>query len=69
MLKTETVKVNRDAYFLITVVWKDGMTHKIPCRGYNLKSWLDFQKSIEYIEKYSYAETTQKIHDKMVFGS
>ena len=61
-------KVALDAYFLMTVKWKDGFTHKIMCRGYNLKSWLDFQKSLNGVESYSYEEITKEEHDKRFYG-
>ena len=57
-------KVPYDAYYLMTVKWKHGLVHRILCRGYNLKSWLDFQKSLSEIESYSYEEITKEEHDK-----
>lgn len=54
----------RDNYYQIDVVWKDGFKHKINCRGYNLKSMLDFQASIFWIESYKYKEITEQQYNK-----
>ena len=54
----------RDNYYQIDVVWKDGFKHKINCRGYQLKSMLDFQASIFWIESYKYKEITQQQYNK-----
>lgn len=60
-------KVNRDAYFRIDVEMGD-FKHSIPARGYNLKSWLDFHKSLgHHVTKVSYKETSQKEYDKMMW--
>ena len=56
--------VPRDGYYQIDVVWKDGFKHNIKCRGFNLKSMLDFQKSIFWIESYKYKQITEKLYNK-----
>lgn len=61
---TQTTKVPIDSYYLMKVKWKGGFTHDILCRGYNLKSWVDFQKSIEYVESFSYEEITKAAYEK-----
>jgi hypothetical protein len=39
-------KVDYDGYYLIDVVARDGFRLTIPARGYSLKSWLNFEKSL-----------------------
>jgi hypothetical protein len=39
-------KVEYDGYYLIDVVARGGFRLTIPSRGYNLKSWLNFEKSL-----------------------
>jgi hypothetical protein len=43
---TPAPKVEYDGYYLIDVVARDGFRLTIPSRGYNLKSWLNFEKSL-----------------------
>lgn len=62
------VTVAYDAYFLLTCKWKSGFTHVVPCRGYNLKSQLQFTKSLTWIQEYSYTECTAEEYNKRVFG-
>lgn len=40
------VTVEYDGYYLIDVVARNGFRLTIPSRGYNLKSWLNFEKSL-----------------------
>lgn len=42
----EKAPVEYDGYYLIDVVSRDGLRLTIPSRGYNLKSWLNFEKSL-----------------------
>lgn len=67
LMEKKTVK--SDAFFLITVKWKGGFKHKVACRGYNLKSWMDFEDSLEYVDSYNYVETTEEVYNKLVFGA
>jgi hypothetical protein len=67
-MRYEQTRVNRDAYFLITVKWLSGFSHKVPCRGYGLKSQLDFTQCLEYVESFSYEETTKEDYEFRVFG-
>lgn len=39
-------KVEYDGYYLIDVKTTNGHEFVIPARGYNLKSWLAFEKSL-----------------------
>ena len=64
-------KILRDDYYIITVKWMGGFTHKVPCRGYNLKSLLRFHETFEYAmyaEAYSYEQTTKQQYDKLIYG-
>jgi hypothetical protein len=42
----EKAPVEYDGYYLIDVVARNGFRLTIPSRGYNLKSWLNFEKSL-----------------------
>jgi hypothetical protein len=65
-MRDEPLKVNRDAYFIIYVEWTHGFKHSIACRGYNLKSWLDFEESLgkHNIKKVTYKEVTNSAWEK-----
>lgn len=41
-----TLKVDYDGYYLIDVVARGGFCLTIPARGYNLKSWLNFERGL-----------------------
>jgi hypothetical protein len=43
---TSIPKVEYDGYYLIDVVARGGFCLTIPARGYSLKSWLNFEKSL-----------------------
>jgi len=61
-------KVNKDAFFQIDVKMKGGFKFKIPTKGHGLKSLLDFQKTLLYVEKYSFKEITEKDYIKLMGG-
>ena len=62
----QTEKVQRDAYYQISVKLVDGFLFKVPARGFNLKSLLDFEKSLDSVAEHSYKEITEKEYDKMI---
>lgn len=64
----ERQTVPSDAYFLVHVKWQSGFEHSVPCRGYGLKSQLEFHKTLEYVESFSYEETTKEHYEFRVFG-
>jgi hypothetical protein len=39
-------KVKSNSYYMIIATMGSGKQFKIPARGYNLYSWLDFEKSL-----------------------
>ena len=49
---TPVPKIEYDGYYLIDVVARGGFCLTIPSRGYNLKSWLNFEKSLGSTVKY-----------------
>ena len=51
-------------YYFITLKWKGGFTHIVPCRNYNLKSQLRFAESLEYVEHISYKEVTEEKYNE-----
>jgi hypothetical protein len=38
--------VEYDGYYFVDVVSRDGFRLTIPARGYNLRSWINFEKSL-----------------------
>jgi hypothetical protein len=40
-------KVKSNSYFMVIATMGSGKQFKIPCRGYNLKSWMDFEESLK----------------------
>lgn len=63
------MEVKREDYVFIDVTWKGGFTHTVPCRGYNLKSQLDFNKSIFWIKEFTWRVVSQKEYEDKVWGS
>ena len=61
--------IKRDDYIIIDITWKSGFKHSVPCRGFNLKSQIEFQKSIFWIESYSYRVVTKKEYEESIWGS
>ena len=59
----------RDSYYFIDVTWKSGFKHTVPCRGFRLKSELEFNKSIFWIESIEYYEVTQKQYEEKTWES
>lgn len=45
-------KIDYDGYYFIDAVAKDGYKMTIPARGYNLLSWLNFEKSLGCTTEY-----------------
>jgi hypothetical protein len=62
-------KILKDGYYQINVKMRDGFKFKVPTRGYNLKSMLEFEKSLDYVSDYSFKEITLKEYEKMIYGS
>lgn len=44
--KIEKIKVEYDGYYLLDCEMINGFKFKIPSRGYNLKSWYNFENSL-----------------------
>lgn len=68
MIREPVVKVNRDAYFMITVENTDGFKFTIPARGYNLKSWNNFHAGLSNVKKTSVKEVSEKVYIKKLWG-
>ena len=56
-----TQKFNRDSYYVLTVTMTK-VSFKIFCRGYDIKSWMAFQDSVN--AKYEWEETTREAYEK-----
>ena len=52
MIAAAKQSVEYDGYYFVDVVAKSGHKMTIPARGYNLKSWLNFEKSLGSICEY-----------------
>ena len=61
--------IKRDDYIYITVKWKGGFTHIVPCRGYNFKSQIKFNESLLYVESFTWKLVTQKEYEDRLWGS
>lgn len=59
----EHEKINIDDYFLITTTWLGDKKNSWPCRGYNLKSWLRFEKSLMYVIETTYERSTKEVFE------
>lgn len=59
----------RDGYYFIEITWKSGFKHIVPCRGFRLKSEIEFNRSIFWIESYHYYEVTKEQYEERVWGS
>jgi hypothetical protein len=62
------VKIMSDAYLAIVIVHNDGFTFSIPARGYNLKSWLAFEKKLDIAKSVNYHEITAAEHFILQYG-
>jgi hypothetical protein len=49
---TEKAPVEYDGYYLIDTVSRSGHRAVIPARGYNLRSWLNFEHSLNSTTEY-----------------
>lgn len=65
---TAPVKIMSDAYLAIVIVHNDGFTFSIPARGYNLKSWLAFEKRLDIAKTIEYHEITANEHFLLQYG-
>lgn len=59
----------KNGYYQISVVMRDGFKFKIPARGYNLKSLMEFEASLDYVSDYKYKEITLKEYEKLIYGN
>lgn len=55
-------------FYLITVKWMGGFTHKVPCMRFNLKSQIEFTKTLNYVEEFSYEQVSEEEYNKYVYG-
>ena len=58
-------RILKDGYYQISVKLEDGFRFKIPARGFNLKSLLEFEQSLDSVTEHSFKEITLKEYDKM----
>jgi hypothetical protein len=58
----------KNGYYQISVVMYDGFKFKIPARGYNLKSLMEFEATLDSVSEYKYKEITLKEYEKLIYG-
>jgi len=69
-IKTKPIeRILKDGYYQISVKLEDGFRFKIPARGFNLKSLLEFEQSLDSVTEHSFREITLKEYDKMIHGT
>jgi hypothetical protein len=51
--------IEYDGYYFVDVVTRDGFRLTIPARGYNLRSWINFEQSLG--AQVEYRAVTEKI--------
>ena len=56
----------RDKFFVMHVTLPSGFELKIPCRGYNLKSWKEFEDRLG--GKYEVEEINERIYNHLMLG-
>jgi hypothetical protein len=54
-------KIAANSYFMVIATMGNGKQFKIPARGYNLYSWLDFEESLGL--PHSYVEVPKEEYD------
>ena len=58
--KPEKEKVEYDGYYLVLAETTGGFRSKVGARGYNLKSWVEFHKSLSTTKEVSYIKVTEE---------
>lgn len=58
-------RANSDDCFLLTIEHHDKFKFKIPARGYNLKSWIDFEKNMSITKKVTIKKITFSEYGKL----
>lgn len=59
MIAAAKQPVEYDGYYFVDAVTRDGFQLTIPARGYNLRSWLNFEQSLG--AKVSYRAVSEKV--------
>ena len=62
--KPVKVKIDYDGYYLVDTIDRDGNKTSIPARGYNLKSWLNFEKSLTMNVSVDYRQVVESEYMK-----
>jgi hypothetical protein len=55
------LKFSSNSYFMVITTMGSGKQFRIPCRGYNLRSWLDFEASLKL--PHFYVEVPKEEYD------
>ena len=59
MIAVAKQPVEYDGYYFVDVVSRNGFRLTIPARGYNLRSWINFEKSMG--SQVEYREVSEKV--------
>jgi hypothetical protein len=54
-----------DDCFVLTIEHYDSFKFKVPARGYNLKSWIDFEKTMPITKKVTIKKITFSEYTKL----
>ena len=63
------MNVEKQDYIFIDVEWQSGFKHIVPCRGYNLQSQLEFNKSLTYVKDFKWRVVTEKQYNAHMWPS
>ena len=55
-------------YILADVVWSTGFTHKVPMRGFSLKSQIEFHKSLSHVVSMTPNVVTEEEYNNYLYG-
>ena len=67
--KPEKVKIDYDGFYLVNTVNRDGHKTSIPARGYNLKSWVNFENSLTMNISVEYQQVIESVYMKYHWSS
>ena len=55
-------------YLIANVQWSSGFKHKIAMRGFQLKSEIDFHKSLSHVTSFTWDIVTEEEYEKHKYG-
>jgi hypothetical protein len=64
-----SIKVDPDAFYAITVVWKSGISYQVPCRGRQLQSHLTRCAENVWLQSFKSRVITQDQYLLLMYGA